>query len=106
MFRMRIVIALATAFVAVASTLGLATAQADENGCWALPVGANGTQASCYRELAFGEKLRAVVKCDGFFKDYYRYGPWISSNKDVSKIYCDKASTKALDHSYELGAPA
>jgi hypothetical protein len=74
---------------------------ADNPTCWWGALDPNGTVAAC-NSMAYGEKVRAVVKCDGFWSDYYRYGPWRSRALQRSEIYCDDSGDDALGHDYEV----
>jgi hypothetical protein len=99
----RLAIAMIAAFLVLSSAMGqsAATAAAQSNDtCWSGRLGTNGAVAAC-SQLRIGEKVRAVVKCDGFWSDYYRYGGWATRSMQRSEIYCDKIGTRSLGHWYE-----
>lgn len=76
-------------------------ATADNPTCWSGEQPPNGAGAAC-ATMAWGERVRAIVKCDGFWSDYYRYGEWKYGAHNHSLIWCDVTSDDRLGHWYEV----
>lgn len=102
-------VAAALPFVAGLSPLPpTATAAVAGNiyNCWANALPPNGAESYC----AYGNRgvqVRAAVRCDGFWSDYDRYGPWQNTPTGVvSRIYCDKTADDRLQYWWEVKQPA
>jgi len=78
-----------------------AQARSANDTCWAGRLDPNGTVAAC-TDLVYGEQVRAVVECDGFWSNYRRYGPWSTRDMQRSEIYCDKTGDAALNLWYDV----
>jgi hypothetical protein len=76
---------------------------ANPRDCHLVLLNPNGAQAYCTR-LGAGEQVRAEIRCDGFWYDYDRYGPWVS-NVTASSIYCDKTADDRLDARWNVLQP-
>jgi hypothetical protein len=68
--------------------------------CYSRPQDPNGAYAFC-GHMQIGERVRAVVKCDGFWSDYVRRGPWRTESNQRSVIYCDDSGDDRIDHWYD-----
>jgi hypothetical protein len=73
--------------------------------CSSFEIGANGARARCSRSGP-GVQFRVEIRCDGFWSDYDRFGPWVTAGTGgVSSIYCDKTADDMLSHRWNVSQP-
>lgn len=88
-------------------TAGSSASAAEDAGnpfnCGVVMASPNGAQAECL-SLPRSNRVRVEIRCDGFWSDYDRYGPWVSGD-NTSLIYCDKSADARLSARFNVSQP-